>query len=193
MLTIALLFGRVRAYSQCEREAERSRYTLEEVTFEAGNAFPARQLRNLIPIVSGDVFSISKIRDGLRAIRELYDTQGYINFTVVPEAQCNENRKSIHLTLILDEGGQFRISKVLILAPKGTAERLYATWPIKPGAIYDAKLVDRFFVGNRALLPVGWNPSENFAISLDEKNKTIEVRLSVCPADQFCPQSSRGF
>ncbi|MGA8537864.1 MAG: POTRA domain-containing protein [Terriglobales bacterium] len=159
ILAIALLGSAVGAYSECTKEAERSHYTLEEVTFEDGNAFPASQLRNLIPISSGDVFSVSRIRDGLWAIRELYGEHGYINFTVVPETLCDENRKSIHLTLILDEGEQFRLGKVLILAPKGTAERLYSAWPVKPGAIYDTRRVQRFFKENRALLPVGWSPA----------------------------------
>jgi outer membrane protein assembly factor BamA len=193
MPLIALLWSAVAAYSECENEAERSHYTLEEVTFEEGNAFPTAQLRTLIPILSGDVFNVSRIRDGLWAIRELYGEHGYINFTFVPEAQCDENRKSIHLTLILDEGEQFRLGKVLILAPKGTAERLYSAWPVKPGAIYDTRLVHRFFAESRALLPVGWSPAENLAIRLDEKNKTIEVRLNACPADRFCPQSTKEF
>jgi hypothetical protein len=53
-----------------------------------------------------------------------------------PETQCDSIRKSIHLTLGFDEGGQFRVSKVLILAPKDVAESLYSAWPLKAGEIY---------------------------------------------------------
>ena len=193
LLTIAALFGGVRAYSQCDVEAERSHYTLEEVKFESGNAFPAGQLRDLIPIVSGGAFSVSRIRDGLRAIRTLYDENGYINFTIIPEAQCDRDRRSVRLTLTLDEGSQFRLAKLLILAPKGVADRLYSAWPVKPGAIYDTKLVHEFFLQNRALLPAGWNLADGFAASLDEKSKSIEVRLNVCPTNQVCPQATREF
>jgi outer membrane protein assembly factor BamA len=190
ILTLAPLFGGIRAYPQCEKDAERSHYNLEEVTFEARNAFPAGQLRRLIPISVGGVFSVPKISDGMQAIRKLYDEHGYISFTLVPEAQCDQNRKLIHLKLILDEGEQFRLGKLLVLAPKDAAERLDAAWPMKPGSIYEPALVQRFLTINRALLPNGWN---HLAIRLDEKNRTVEVRLNVCPADHFCPQLSREF
>lgn len=188
-----MLCGAVRAHPQCETEAERSHYTLEQVTFEGASTFPSEQLRSLIPIASGDLFSVSKVRSGLRAITELYGEHGYINFTVTPESKCNKHRRSIGLALTLDEGPQFRVAKVLILAPKAIAELLYSAWPVKPGAIYDQKIVHEFFLQNRAVLPVGWNPAENFVVNLDEKSKSVELRINVCPANEVCPQATTEF
>jgi hypothetical protein len=46
-----------------------------------------------------------------------------------PETQCDSIRKSIHLTIGFDEGGQFGVSKVLILAPKDVGEPLLSMAP----------------------------------------------------------------
>ena len=189
-VAIAVICGAVPAYPQCEEGAEH--YSLQEVKFEAAKAFPATRLRSLIPITAGDVFSVSKISDGLQALRHLYGEHGYINFTLIPDTQCDEDRKSVSLTLILDEGPQFRLTKILILAPKDVAERLYSAWPIKPGGIYDTKRINEF-LENRTLMPVGWNPVENFITKLDEKSGSVEVRLNVCPSDEVCPQETREF
>ena len=192
LFAVVVLCGVVQAYPQCEKEAGRSRFVFEAVSFEDAKAFPPDQLRNLIPILSGDAFSVAKVSDGLRAIQELYGEYGYVNFTAIPEARCDADRRTIHLTMILDEGPQFRVGKVLILAPENVAEHLYSAWPVKPGAIYNKKLVDQFFLDNRALLPAEWITAENLRLTLDEQSKSIEVRLIVCPAGHFCPPISRG-
>lgn len=192
-LAIAVICRAVPAYPQCEKDAERLRYSLQEVNFEGANAFPARQLRSLIPIASGDLFSVSKISDGLQALQKFYGERGYLYFALIPATQCDENRKFVRLTLILNEGTQFRLSKILILAPKDIVEHLYSAWPIKPGAIYDIKRVHQFLVENTALMPVGWDPVENFIVKLDERSGSVEVRINVCPSDEFCPQTSRDF
>ena len=86
----------------------------------------------------------------------------------------------------------FRVAKVLILASENVAEHLYSAWPVKPDAIYNKKLVDQFLLDNRALLPAEWIPAENLRLTMNEQSKSIEIRLTVCPAGHFCPQISRG-
>ena len=68
-----------------------------------------------VPIATGALFSVAKIRDGLKAIRDVHGEHGYFDI-VSPETECDRIRKSIHLTIGFDEGGQFRVPKVLILA-----------------------------------------------------------------------------
>jgi outer membrane protein assembly factor BamA len=163
-------------------------YKLEQVSFTGAKAFTESQLRPCIPIASGEAFDTARIRQGLEALRDLYGEHGYINFTPGPDTQVDDNLGTIRLIIYLDEGPQLRVARVTMLAPENVADQLYAAWPLKPGAIYNAKAVQRFATENGALLPPGWTPEEHFEISRDEQARTVSLRLSICPPDQFCGQ-----
>src|SRR5207245_2293331 len=46
--------------------------------------FPSARLQKLIPLAPGDVFNVSKIRQGIEAITKLYGSNGYIDATIEP-------------------------------------------------------------------------------------------------------------
>jgi outer membrane protein assembly factor BamA len=56
-------------------------YRLGDVSFREGDPddplpFPAEELRKLVPLREGDLFNVEKIREGLEALKKLYDSNG---------------------------------------------------------------------------------------------------------------------
>ena len=165
------------------------KYRLANLIFVNASAFPAAQLRKLMPIRAGDVFNAEKIREGLEALREFYGEHGYINFTPVPNTEFDESRSTIRLTIDVDEGSQFTVAKVLMLAPQNIAHRLYKTWSLKPGAVYNRREINRWARENSALLPKGWSIDRFSEVLQDVHNNTVTIRVSLCPPDLWCPQA----
>jgi outer membrane protein insertion porin family len=60
----------------------------------------------------GDVFSTSKLRDGLKNMRDLYGQFGYIDFVPEPSFDIPPNSDQIDLTLTADEGKQFFVRRL---------------------------------------------------------------------------------
>jgi outer membrane protein insertion porin family len=60
----------------------------------------------------GDVFSTSKLRDGLKNMRDLYGQFGYIDFVPEPSFDIVPNSDQIDLTLTADEGKQFFVRRL---------------------------------------------------------------------------------
>ena len=70
------------------------------------------QLRRLIPIQDGDVFSTTKLYEGFSALETLYKSEGYSDFSVTPTIALDDKDHSASVTVELDEGEQFHVGRV---------------------------------------------------------------------------------
>jgi outer membrane protein assembly factor BamA len=61
------------------------RYWLKDIRFQSSDpevplALSPDQLRNLIPMQDGDTLSVKAIRDGMDALKDVYNARGYMDF-----------------------------------------------------------------------------------------------------------------
>ena len=93
---------------------EGERFHLGDVSFNDVTLFtrPDLALRPLFDMQSGDVFDVSKIREGLENMRKVYGEFGYINFVASPETVINDEERKIDMTFNVEEGKQFRVRRV---------------------------------------------------------------------------------
>jgi outer membrane protein assembly factor BamA len=127
-------------------------YRLVDVHIENATAFSPSELRNQIQMNPGDVFDVSKIRQGIEAISRLYGTKGYIDATVVPETWVDESKRLIDLTLHVNEGAQYRVGTVAVLGLDERAGILLKSLPQR-GQVFDYQSFKDFLTENKALLP----------------------------------------
>lgn len=78
-------------------------------------AFSAEELRPLIPMHDGDIFSSLKVREGLEALFNYYRAHGYIDFVPEPKFKIDEVRQQITLVISLQEGPQYRLGNIEIV------------------------------------------------------------------------------
>ena len=147
-------------------------------------AFPPEELRRLVPLSDGDLFSTKQIREGLDALARLYHSHGYINFVAMPLTEVDDSNGTISLTLGLDEGRQFRLRKAEVQGLEPHAANALR-WPMQPGDIFNNKLLEDFFTDNKGTLPAGTSPS-NVELKKNEKYGTVDIRLvfPACPATE---------
>lgn len=133
-------------------------YRLKEISFTGEKAFPAEQLRAEFRIADGDIFNTETIRQGLEALRKLYNGKGYLNFTPVPDTKADRVARMISLTVDIDEGAQFRIGGLVLDGEEpqpGAGAKLLASWKQYEGQIYDPRIPEQFLRDNAASLPPG--------------------------------------
>ena len=167
---------------------EGDRYRFGDIQFRGSKAFDSKTLRPLIPLKPGDIFDIEKVRQVLKALRDLYCDQGYLNFTPVPDTLFDETTHTISLNLDCDEGKQFTIAGVEFNAPRDVVGRLREAWKLKIGDVYSSGYVTKFFADNRELMPRGAVPGQNVGVEMHNQTNTVVVRLKLCSSDQDCVQ-----
>jgi outer membrane protein insertion porin family len=92
---------------------EGEQYRLGGITF-TGNKRVTNQkaLRSLFKLKDGQIFDASQVGKGLENMRKAYGQLGYINFTAVPTPRIDEPKKLVYLTMDIDEGKPYYVSRI---------------------------------------------------------------------------------
>ena len=77
---------------------EGKQYWLRDIHWKNMAAFSEQELLDLTPIHPGEIFSRAKIVESLEAVRSLYDSHGYINFTSIPNTKIDDVEGRSHST-----------------------------------------------------------------------------------------------
>jgi outer membrane protein assembly factor BamA len=156
-------------------------YKLGEVMFVENHAFSSEKLRQQFPLKVGDLFERGKVASGLVSLRKLYGTQGFLDFTAIPDTKFASNATA-SLNISIVEGPQYHMGKLDIVADKEVAGRLRPEWKLTEGDVYDQTYIDEYLQTNRDLLPLGFSRANVHTIH-NCPDAVVEVRLIVDPAE----------
>jgi outer membrane protein assembly factor BamA len=156
-------------------------YKLADIMFVENHAFSSEKLRQQFPLKMGDLFERDKVASGLVSLRKLYGTQGFLDFTAIPDTKFASNATA-SLNISIVEGPQYHMGKLDIVADKEVAGRLRPEWKVTEGGVYDQTYIDEYLQTNRDLLPLGFSRANVHTIH-NCPDAAVEVRLIVDPAE----------
>ncbi len=160
--------------------SEGPQYKLADVSFVNNRAFTVAKLREQFPLKKGALMERGKIATGLESLRKLYGTRGYLDFIAIPETQFGSNDTG-SLTVAIEEGPQYHMGKLDIVADKEEAGRLRMQWKLAEGAVYDNTYIDEYLTAARDILPPNFS-RENVQRTQNCPEALVQVRLIVDPA-----------
>lgn len=160
--------------------SEGARYRLAEITFVQNHAISSQKLREQFPLKKGELFERGKVASGLESLRKLYGTQGFLDFTAIPDTKFGSNA-TVNLNLSINEGPQYHMGKLETVADKEVAAKLHADWKLAEGDVYDYYYIEQFLETNRDSLPRGFSRANVHTIQ-NCPDAVVEVRLLVDPA-----------
>jgi outer membrane protein assembly factor BamA len=158
------------------------RYKLAEITFVENHAFSSERLRQQFPLRRDDLFSRGKVASGLQSLRKLYGTEGFLDWAAIPDATFASNGTA-NLNISLQEGPQYHMRKLDIVANEEASVRLRAEWKLAEGEVYDHTYIDQYLDVNRVLLPAGFSRA-NVQTIQNCPDAVVEVRLIIDTAEQ---------
>ena len=152
---------------------EGQQYWLRDLHFHGVRAFSDEQLVKLFPIQAGELSQRSGLSIGLEALKQLYGSNGYLNYTPIPEFDFDDAGSRVSITIEVDEGNQFHMGRLTIqgLSPAQTAEVRNA-WPLQEGAVFDEHKASEFLKYH----PPFANLSR-YDPHLDETTRVVDVSL----------------
>jgi outer membrane protein assembly factor BamA len=115
-------------------------FRLGAVQFENGTVFTEDELRKRTRLTAGEPFSLARTRRTIESISRLYGTKGYIDLTIEPVMQVDDEKRQIDLTLKLSEGAQYRVGTLQTLGMDEAAKNRLAD-QLPPGHILDMSLL----------------------------------------------------
>ena len=159
-------------------------YRLEDIQFNNNKEVTSvKALRSLFPLKDGEIFDRSAISKGLDNLRFAYAQLGHLNFTSIPNAQVNEERQTISLIVDVDEGKKFFITS---LKTVGLEDANLNDSLLKPGNIYDKRLVDLLFEKYKPSSLQAASADSRISEQIDEKAGTVAITFDFrpCPLQQ---------
>jgi outer membrane protein assembly factor BamA len=159
-------------------------YRLEDIQFNNNKEVTSvKALRSLFPLKDGEIFDRSAISKGLDNLRFAYGQLGHLNFSSIPNAQVNEERQTISLIVDVDEGKKFFITS---LKTVGLEDANLNDSLLKPGNIYDKRLVDLLFEKYKPSSLQAASADSRISEQIDEKAGTVAITFDFrpCPLQQ---------
>jgi outer membrane protein assembly factor BamA len=160
--------------------SEGARSKLAEITFVENHAFSSEELRQQFPLKRGDLFERGKVASGLQSLSKLYGTQGFLDWRAVLETKFGSNATA-SLNISIQEGPQYHMGKLDVVADKEMAANLLAEWKLAEGDVYDRTYIDRFLEITRDSLPLGFSRA-NVQTIQNCPDALVDIRLIVNPA-----------
>jgi len=150
------------------------RYKLSDIQFRSQDpdrhlAYSTEELRILIPLHDGDIFSIEKVRNGIDALRRYYDSRGYIDFVAGVETQIDDTQQQIAVLLSLDEGIQFRLAEIETVGLDARHEKELRSI-VKSGGVVNLQVIADFYRNHKSELPEEVLPEDTqFRRNIEQK------------------------
>jgi outer membrane protein assembly factor BamA len=161
-------------------------YHLVGVSWRGNAALSQSELAKLIPFEPGELFSRTKIADGLNAAKKLYDSRGYINYTVVPTPETDDNAGTVAFVMDIDEGGQFRFGELDVQGMEQAQRQiLLSAWQGLRGRPYNAEDANRFFNHYFRSPSPHINPTDIALRRIDERNRSVNYSLQFDPSIRY--------
>jgi Surface antigen variable number repeat len=148
-------------------------YRMREVRWKNVTLFSEQQLRDLMPIHPGEIFSRAKIAKGLENARKLYQSHGYINMTLFPNTKIDEAEATIALDIDVDEGVEFSLRGVAFsgLTSDQIRAALDSLAPLR-GRPYR---FDYIFQRLNPILPPCAKLNHGYQVQMDEEAHLVDI------------------
>jgi len=164
---------------------EGTQYRLGRITFKNNEVIrDTVALRQAFAIRDGDILSQEKIGKGLEELRRIYGKFGYLNFEPHPETKIAEQKKPIQVDVDMEEGKQFRLGVVNVLAADAALRQDFLRdFPMKPGDLYKSDLFEPFLVEHSWMFP--GCPCRSWSKRTDDKSGAVTFSFDLRP----CPEN----
>ena len=183
-LTIPWIHSKGKAVDITMPIEEGDLYRLGSITFKNNKAITnVKALRSLFPIKDGDIFSREKVGKGLENLRKAYGEYGYINFSPVPQAEPDDEKKTVNLVIDVDEGKQFFVRRIEFQGNTTTRDKVIRReLALEEGQVYNSHMWELSLLRLNQLgyfeqlKPDDPNTTDR---KLNEKEGTVDLTLKV--------------
>jgi outer membrane protein insertion porin family len=104
---------------------EGNKYTVSEVKLAGNFIVPEEELRNLLVIHKGEIFSRSKVVETTDAISRRLGNDGYAFANINPIPEIDETKREVSLTFFIDPGQRIYVRRINFLGNAATRDEVF--------------------------------------------------------------------
>lgn len=151
-------------------------YKLTGWEWSGNKAIPAAELQPLLHAKTGQIANTEQLSDDLKAVQELYASQGYVLATIKVDAKFDDAAGTAAYQLLVNEDSLFHMGQLEFRGiDNNLTARLQAAWKIRTGDVYDASYLQQFVPLARKLLPATLDWEITTHVTALTRDKTVDV------------------
>src|SRR5205807_3179975 len=117
----------------------------------------------------------------IKNVKDAYNGAGYINAVPVPKIEADDDKKTVHITIEIDEGKQFSIRRIEFAGNTTTRDKVIRReLALDEGSVYNQKLWEFSVL---RLNQLGYfdklEPDKDTVVSKDEAKGSVDLQLKV--------------
>jgi beta-lactamase regulating signal transducer with metallopeptidase domain len=155
-------------------------YRIGNIKIFGNKAVNAVQIRSALGLAPGLVFNEDQLRRGFEALKRIYGSLGYVNFTPEPDLDFDEQQKVMNLTINIDEDRQFTVNRINFTGNTRTRDDVIRREILlKEGDVFNASLWDRSLDRLNQLGYVDQIKNEDASFKVSPTEPTIDITLTI--------------
>jgi outer membrane protein insertion porin family len=120
---------------------EGPQYRMGDFTITGNKLFTTEQVKSVIGLKPGDIFSVGKIRKAFENLRKAYGERGYINESPIPDQNFDDEKKTVDFAIRFEEGKQFFVRRIEFSGNTTTRDKVIRRETmIDEGDVYNTRL-----------------------------------------------------
>lgn len=123
-------------------------YVWNGITWTGNSALQPQELDQFPKLKPGDTADGMKIEAMWQEVRDAYSKRGFLDVSLIPTAQFDEDSKRVRYSVSIKEGPQYQMGSLILsgLSPDGE-KRIRTAWKIPSGTVFDKTFYDQFLDG----------------------------------------------
>lgn len=156
---------------------EGEQYKTGKIEFIGDDTFPVEEIREKIELKEGDIYNLSKIREGIFDITELYSQMGYAYADVRPDIKVNAQEKKVDIVMQMDKGRKIYIGKITITGNVKTKDKVIRReFRFNEGDLFDSIKLRR---SKERIVNTAFFEDVQIQTSRGEEEDTIDINTSI--------------
>ncbi|MBF0316875.1 MAG: outer membrane protein assembly factor BamA [Nitrospirae bacterium] len=125
---------------------EGDRYNVSKIEMDGYHAFADTEIKKLITIKSGEVFSKKTLSGNITAVSGYYSERGYATVTITPEVVPDDATKTVSIYLKVEEGKIYKIGRIEAFGNTKTRDKVIRREvTLNEGDIFNSKKLKRSY------------------------------------------------
>jgi len=146
-------------------------------TASAPPAIEPPELRKLIPLSEGEVYSRDQFQVGMEAVARAYFARGFVEMTWNSEMQIDQADQTIAIIVDVNEGQQYTWGNIRMIGSTPKVEALLKT-KLRSGSPANPKAIEDFYREHSSALPVGASP-KTVKWQYDREKATVDLTFDL--------------
>ncbi|MBI5186779.1 MAG: outer membrane protein assembly factor BamA [Nitrospinae bacterium] len=156
---------------------EGPQYKISKISFAGDDTFTEAELRKKLSAKEGEIFSLSKLREDIGVLSQMYSTKGFAYADIIPQRELNDQEKTVSMVIQIDKGEKTYIGKITIKGNASSRDKVIRReFRLAEGELFDSEKLQRT---KQRIMNTGFFEDVKITTKKGDDDKLVDIDVDV--------------